>query len=74
MSFSTDCKKELSLLKPDRRCCLLSELGGLYASMGSLNLLGGGRVSVQLSAESMAVARRAYTLLVQGPRLTPQIH
>ena len=50
MSFSTDCKKELSLLKPDRRCCLLSELGGLYASMGSLNLLGGGRVSVQLSA------------------------
>lgn len=74
MSFSTDCKKELSLLKPDRRCCLLSELGGLYASIGSLNLLGGGRVSVQLSAESMAVARRAYTLLVQGPRLTPQIH
>ena len=74
MSFSLDCKKELSLLKPERRCCVLAELAGLYAAMGSLNLLGGGKVSVQLASESMAVSRRAYTLLAQGMRLSPQIH
>lgn len=74
MSFSSDCKKELALVKPEKNCCLLSELCGLYVSMGSLSLLGRGQVNVQLSGESLAVCRRAYTLLVQTLRLTPQIH
>lgn len=74
MSFSSDVKKELSLIKPEKSCCGLSELCGLYASMGSLSLLGRGQVNVQLSSESLAVCRRAYTLLVQCLRLTPQIH
>ncbi len=74
MSFSGDCKKELALVKPEKSCCFLSELGGLYASMGSLSLLGRGKVNVQFTNESLAVCRRAYTLLVQSLRLTPQIH
>lgn len=74
MSFSGDCKKELALVKPEKSCCPLSELAGLYASMGSLSLLGRGRVNVQFSSESLAVCRRAYTLLVQALHLTPQIH
>ena len=74
MSFSSDCKKELALVKPEKNCCLLSELCGLYVSMGSLSLLGRGQVNVQFSGESLAVCRRAYTLLVQTLRLTPQIH
>lgn len=74
MSFSSDCKKELCLIQPEKPCCRLSELCGLYMTMGSLNLLGRGKVNVQLSGESLAVCRRAYTLLAQAMRLTPQIH
>ena len=40
--FSSDVKKELSNVKPEKSCCALSELCGLYASMASLNLLGRG--------------------------------
>jgi len=74
MSFSSDVKKELSTVKPEKNCCGLSELCGLYASMGSLSLLGRGKVNVQLMSESLAVCRKAYTLLVQTLHLTPQIH
>ncbi len=74
MSFSSDVKKELALVKPEKECCGLSELCGLYQSMGSLSLLGRGKVNVQLTSESLAVCRRAYTLFVQALRLTPQIH
>ena len=74
MSFSSDMKKELAIVKPEKDCCGLSELCGLYQSMGSLSLLGRGKVNVQLTNESLAVCRRAYTLLVQTLRLTPQIH
>ena len=50
MSFSSDVKKELSRVKPEKSCCVLSELCGLYESMGSLSLLGRGQVNVQLSS------------------------
>lgn len=52
MSFSSDCKRELCLVKPEKSCCGLSELCGLYVTMGSLSLLGRGRVNVQFSGES----------------------
>ena len=74
MSFASDVKKELAIVKPEKECCGLSEICGLYQSMGSLSLLGRGKVNVQLINESLAVCRRAYTLLVQTLHLTPQIH
>jgi len=74
MSFSADVKKELALVKIEKECCELAELGALYLMMGSLSLLGRGKVNVQLINESYAVCRRAYTLLVQHLHLTPQIH
>ena len=74
MSFSSDVKKELSNVKPEKSCCARSELGGLYASMASLNLLGRGQVNVQFSSESLAVCRRAYTLLSQALHIAAQIH
>ena len=74
MSFASDVKKELALVKPEKDCCGLSELCALYQSMGSLSLLGRGKVNVQFINESLAVCRRAYTLLVQALHLTPQIH
>ncbi|MDO4528337.1 MAG: DNA-binding protein WhiA [bacterium] len=74
MSFSSDVKKELATIKPEKSCCALSELCGLYAMMGSLSLLGRGRVNVQFTHESFAVCRRTYTLLVQTLHVSPQIH
>ena len=74
MSFSSDVKNELAVVKPEKSCCGLSELCGLYATMGSLSLLGRGKVNVQLTSESLAVCRRAYTLLVQTLHVSPQIH
>lgn len=74
MSFSSDVKNELAVVKPEKSCCGLSELCGLYATMGSLSLLGRGKVNVQLISESLAVCRRAYTLLVQTLHVSPQIH
>lgn len=74
MSFSSDCKKELCLLNPEKPCCRMSELSALYMTLGSLNLLGRGKLSVQFTGESMAVARRVYTLLQKGLNLSPQIH
>ena len=74
LSFSSDCKKELCLLEPEKPCCLLSELCALYFSMGSLSLLGRGKVNVQFTGESLAVSRRVYTLLTRALGLTPQIH
>ena len=52
----------------------MSELSALYMTLGSLNLLGRGKLSVQFTGESMAVARRVYTLLQKGLELSPQIH
>lgn len=74
MSFSSDCKKELCLLDLEKSCCRLSELAALFMTQGSLNLLGLGKLSVQFTGESSAVARRTYTLLQKELRLAPQIH
>ena len=74
MSFSSDMKNELAIVKPEKSCCGLSELCGLYATMGSLSLLGRGKVNVQMTSESLAVCRRAYTLMAQTLHVSPQIH
>ncbi|MEG0492446.1 MAG: DNA-binding protein WhiA [Clostridia bacterium] len=74
MSFSSEVKQELCLLKPDKPCCALSELCGLFMTMGSLNLLGRGKLSVSFTNESLGICRRVYTLLSQFLRLVPQIH
>ena len=74
MSFSSDCKKELCLVEPEKDCCRFSELCALYMTLGSLSLLGQGKVNASFTCESMAVARRVYTLLNSALGLAPQIH
>lgn len=74
VSFSSDVKNELTQIKDVKSCCRLSELAGLYGSMGSLSLLGRGRVNAQMSSESLAVCRRAYTLLQSALGIKSQIH
>lgn len=58
----------------EKSCCELAELSGLYSSMGSLSLLGRGRLSMSFSGQTMAVCRRAYTLLSAYFNITPQLH
>lgn len=74
MSFSSDCKEELCRLPLEKSCCRLSELSALYMTLGSLNLLGRGQISVQFSVESPAIARRIFILLQRELHLTAQIH
>lgn len=66
MSFSSDCKKELCLLNPEKPCCRMSELSALYMTLGSLNLLGRGKLSVQFTGESMAVAAGSIPFFKRG--------
>ena len=73
MSFCSDCKLELCSLASEKPCCAQSELSGLYMTIGHLNLLGRGKVSVQFSSENLSVCRRAYTLLSKDMRLAPQV-
>lgn len=74
MSFSSDVKNELAVVKPEKDCCFISEIGGMFATMGSLSLLGRGKVNVQFTSESLAACRRAFTLLSHHLSITPQIH
>ncbi len=74
MSFSSDLKQELCSVRPEKPCCALSELSGLYMTMGSLTLLGGGKVNAQISGESLPACRRAYTLMSKSLKLEPKAH
>ncbi len=58
----------------DKACCRLSELGALYMTLGTLSLLGQGRLSVQFSVESPAIARRVFTLLQKEAKIVAQLH
>lgn len=74
MSFSSDCKEELCRLPLEKACCRLSEVAALYMCLGRLSLLGQGRVNVQFTVESAAIARRIFSLLQKELGLTAQIH
>ena len=65
MSFSSDCKEELCRVPCEKSCCRMAELAALYLCLGSLSLLGQGRLSVRFTVESPAIARRIYRLIQQ---------
>ncbi len=75
MSFSSDCKEELSRIPlEDKPCCRQSELAALYMAAGALNLLGLGKMSVQFTVESAAIARRVFLLLQKEMGIASQVH
>ena len=63
MSFASDMKKELSLIIPEKKCCLLAEIAGFLRMNGSIGLLGGGKISVSVSSEDPAVTRMMKKLI-----------
>lgn len=63
MSFSSDTKKELSLIIPDKKCCMLAEIAGFARMNGTIRLIGGGKMNVSLTTEDPAAARLLKKLL-----------
>ena len=56
MSFSTDVKKELTVLPPGKKCCQLAQITGFLRLAGSITL-GLSGMGVKVSTENPAVAR-----------------
>lgn len=57
MSFSSDTKKELSLIIPEKKCCMLAEIAGFARMNGTIRLMGNRRLNVSLTSEDPAIAR-----------------
>ncbi|MBN1776525.1 MAG: DNA-binding protein WhiA [Clostridiales bacterium] len=73
MSFSSDCKEELCRVPCDKSCCRMAELTALYLCLGSLSLLGQGRLSVRFAVESPAIARRIYRFVQKETQIAAQL-
>lgn len=63
MSFSEETKKELARMKPEKKCCMLSEIAAFIRTAGSISLAGGGRFVIRLNTESHIIARHYKMLL-----------
>ncbi|MBQ8136220.1 MAG: DNA-binding protein WhiA [Clostridia bacterium] len=73
MSFSEETKRELSRIKPEKSCCMLSEISALTQSCASLRFQGRGRISLVYKTENMALAKRIFLLLKLRLNLIPVI-
>ena len=71
MSFSSQVKEELLHIRPEKHCCMLSELSALTQTCASLRLSGGGRVRVVYETENAALAKRIFLLLKRRLEITP---
>lgn len=63
MSFSAEAKRELIRLKPEKNCCMLSEMSALVQGCGTLSFRGRGRFSVAFRTENTSLAKRIFLLL-----------
>lgn len=57
MAFSSETKKELARVFPEKDCCTLAEITGFARLNGAIRLEGGGQLGVTLISESPAIAR-----------------
>ena len=70
MSFSSETKKELSKIIPEKKCCTLAEIAGFARMNGSIRLMGGGRMNVSLTSEDPSIAR-LFKQMIQSYRGCP---
>ena len=73
MSFSSQVKRELMRVQPEKHCCMLAELSALTQTAGSLRLSGGGKLHVVYETENPALAKRIFLLLKRRMEITPQL-
>lgn len=62
MSFTSDTKKELTQLEPDKKCCMLAEIAGFLRFAGSI-VINDGKLDIKVSTENPAVARLFITMV-----------
>lgn len=55
MSFAAEIKKELALIRPDKKCCMLAEIAGFIRVAGSVRIIKGKMVPV-ITLDSLEVA------------------
>ena len=70
MSFSTEIKQELARTSPEKDCCVLAELSALSQCLGSLKLMGAGRVQLKMRTDSPSAAWRILWLLRHKLKMT----
>ncbi len=58
-----DVKRELIRLKPERSCCMLSEVSAIVQGCGILTFRGRGKISVMFRTENTSLAKRIFILL-----------
>ncbi len=73
MTFSQTVKEELVLIKPDKTCCMLSELSALTQSCASLILMGRGKFKVRYNVQSPALAKLIFILLKERMGIIPLV-
>ena len=73
MSFSAQVKEELLRIKPEKSCCMLSELGALTQTCASLRISGSGRLKAVYEVESAKLAQRILILLKRRMEITPTL-
>lgn len=62
MSFTSDTKKELTQVEPDKKCCLLAEIAGFLRFAGSI-IINEGKMDLKVSTDNPAVARLFITMI-----------
>lgn len=73
MNFSAQVKEELLRIKPEKTCCMLSELSALTQTSATLRLSGGGRMKAVYEVESPKLAQRILILLKRRLEITPAL-
>lgn len=63
MSYSTKTKNELARKMPETNCCQLAELSALIRMDGMIQISSGKQLSLQVTTESAAAARKVFKLL-----------
>lgn len=71
MSFASATKQELTRIDTPS-CCQRAELSALVRMNGTIQI-GGGRITLDVSTENNAIARRTYTLIKQLYDLQPEV-
>lgn len=73
MSFSSAVKNELCRVEIQTDCCLLSELAAVIEISGTVKFDGNGMVSVVISTENAAFARRLFSIIKKLYKVYPGI-
>lgn len=73
MNFSQQVKLELLRVVPEKHCCMLSELSAITQTVGSLTLMGRGKIRVAYHTENTDLAKRIFQLLQMRLQITAQI-